>query len=799
MGSRAGKTRRPPITTSRSSSVPVDSGQEDSSWLGERIRRIALGLTAALVVARAYWPAEGMTELETGQQLPWTFALLATATLAVTGAMLGRSLRFRFSWADAAIVGLIAAVGVSASQALDRRVAINLAWQWAGVGLAYVLLRNLPRTRAESWALAGILAATAAAVSAYAVYQVGVELPELRRQYERNPERVMALAGVTAEPGSPEYRLFADRLVGSKEPYSTFALANSLGGYVVGPLVLGLGVLLAGLARRFRGDRDPFNPQPTWSSLPMAALPVLLLLVVLLLTKSRSAFLGLVVGGAILAVGLGPKLGRRGVIGGALGSIVAGGLAAAGLFRLGYLDRQVLTEATRSLRFRFEYWVGAWRVLTDGGAWLAGLGPGNFRPEYRLHKLVEASEDVADPHNLLLEVWVVAGIAGLFLLVLGLGLVLWNLLGPARRGSDEPASNPAMEADPPRPASLLAWGGLGGWLAVLMLGDLNLFADDNESLLRWLVLGAGWGLAVGLAGPLWARVPPSGVAFGAAVVAIAVNLLAAGGIGYAPVSCMLWGLAAVGLNLRDDRPAGRLRELPGLFPPFVAAAVLSALLGTFYGTVSPYWRSQALMNRADAILADHPNIPRQEDMDEVARLLDRAIAADAYATRPYLALAELELLAWLGRGAPPEDAAWNRVEEILTEARTPPRSPLSLEVRVARLNIAARMLDARRDLPSSVQGQLRTIIADAAYTIAELNPTSALAHAQAAEALAAVDQFDRAAGEAERALELDALIPHTEKKLSGPSRERLVEAIPEWRGKAEEVRAAPAEGTSNEG
>ena len=33
----------------------------------------------------------------------------------------------------------------------------------------------------------------------------------------------------------------------------------------------------------------------------------------------------------------------------------------------------------------------------------------------------------------------------------------------------------------------------------------------------------------------------------------------------------------------------------------------------------------------------------------------RAIAADRYAARPYLALAELELLAWLGRGAPPEE------------------------------------------------------------------------------------------------------------------------------------------------
>jgi hypothetical protein len=416
---------------------------------------------------------------------------------------------------------------------------------------------------------------------------------------------------------------------------------------------------------------------------------------------------------------------------------------------------------------------------------LTGLGPGNFRPEYRLHKLVEASEDVADPHNLFLEVWVIAGVAGLILLVLGLGLVLWNLLGPGRGSLEETPDDPGTQIDPPRAGSILLWAGLGGWLGVLVFGDLNVFADDNDALMRWLVLGAGWGLAVGLAGPLWEKVALTGLAFGAAVLAIVVNLLAAGGIGYASVATMLWGLAAIGLNLRDDRPAGRLREFPGLFPPFVAAAVLSALIGTFYGTVSPYWRSQALMNRADALLADRPGVPRQEDLDEVARLLDRAIAADAFATRPYLALAELELLAWLGRGAPPEDAVWNRIEEILEAARTPPRNPLSLEVRIARRNSAARIYDARQDLPSAVRERLRTIIADASFTIAELTPTSALAHAQAADALAAIGQFDRAAGEAERAIELDSLNPHRDKKLPERVRQRLIEAIPAWSGRAE--------------
>ena len=45
----------------------------------------------------------------------------------------------------------------SATHSLDRRPAINLAWEWVALGFVYLLLRNLPRTRNESSALAAAL------------------------------------------------------------------------------------------------------------------------------------------------------------------------------------------------------------------------------------------------------------------------------------------------------------------------------------------------------------------------------------------------------------------------------------------------------------------------------------------------------------------------------------------------------------------------------------------------------------------------------------------------------------------
>ena len=148
---------------------------------------LALGLTAALVTARAFWPSEPDLEEGAGAGLYWVLALLVVAGLAIAAGLIGGRFRFRWSWTDAAVVALMVLVAISASHALDRRPAINLAWEWIALGVAYLLVRNLPRTRDESSVLAGALVATAFAVSVYGLYQVGVELPLLRDAVQRNP------------------------------------------------------------------------------------------------------------------------------------------------------------------------------------------------------------------------------------------------------------------------------------------------------------------------------------------------------------------------------------------------------------------------------------------------------------------------------------------------------------------------------------------------------------------------------------------------------------------------------------
>src|SRR5262245_46036495 len=114
----------------------LDRSDEDraASRLGERLRRVALGLTAALVTARAFWPSEPDLKAGAGAGLTWVLVLLAVAGLGLGAALVGGRCRFRWSWTDGFVVAMIVLVAISSSHAVDRRPAINLAWEWVAVG-----------------------------------------------------------------------------------------------------------------------------------------------------------------------------------------------------------------------------------------------------------------------------------------------------------------------------------------------------------------------------------------------------------------------------------------------------------------------------------------------------------------------------------------------------------------------------------------------------------------------------------------------------------------------------------------
>ncbi len=172
------------------------------------------------------------------------------------------------------------------------------------------------------------------------------------------------------------------------------------------------------------------------------------------------------------------------------------------------------------------------------------MGPANFATPYLRHKLPQASEEIQDPHNMVIEVWATAGVFAMLALLAAIGIGIWEMLGPAREMVKQEFEEPSKPIKGPQPGSgwLLGLAGLG-WLMVWALGKLNP-VTQADLLMRWLILGLGWGLAVLMGAPLWRRLPIPAAGLGVAVLALSINLLAAGGIGIPSVAMSLWVLYA---------------------------------------------------------------------------------------------------------------------------------------------------------------------------------------------------------------------------------------------------------------
>ena len=174
------------------------------------------------------------------------------------------------------------------------------------------------------------------------------------------------------------------------------------------------------------------------------------------------------------------------------------------------------------------------------------------------------------------------------------------------------------------------------------------------------------------------------------------------------------------------------------------------------------------------------------------RAIERAIRADRFSARPWVALAEIQYAAWRARGAKVDDLRWRTVPYALLQAVSPPRNPSwSLHRRRA-----ARTRDLLEQLGSSLGPidllRLRADVVHATRTASRLYPTNATLHAELAEASAAIGMIPDAVREAREALRLDRLTPHLDKKLPDPVRKRLEAQLPAWEKSAPAAEPSPA-------
>jgi hypothetical protein len=736
----------------------------------DRVRPWLVGALAALVVARPLLPSEGVSWIGDGQPFNLAWFILATLVclwMAIRSPDTLAIAARRVNLVDIAVAALVMLVWISAIRSGANegspRFLVNMVFEWSSLGLLYFLTRLMVRQRPEARMLVALMIALAVVESCYGYYQVCVSLPADRAAYAADPDGTLRAMGQWYPPGSPERARFESRL-SSTEPLATFALTNSLAGLLAPWLIVGVGVVLS-LATNRRDVRvagaTPGNSAEITIHLLALAVCLLALAGCLLLTKSRSAFVALAVGLLAIpwtSVSVRRVVDRRVVMAAcvALALLVGVAVVSRGL------DAPVLTEAGKSLGYRLEYWQSTLAMIRNH-FWF-GVGPGNFQDFYTQYKLPRASEEIRDPHNLLLEVWATTGT----LAMLAFGTALACTFGISWRAkSEQPAAGDdvAPTSASTRALIVMLIGAALGFLAAFLVGPLVGMVFSEEQLLAGLLAG---GAVVAITWPWIRRGHITARLLAVGLLVLTVHLLASGGIAFPGVAYSFWLLAALALNVAELQSGSGAEEPNAVVPRrqtlwWRAAAAGLALVVSGGGVAcylfacQPAVAAHAATVKAEEMTAIDPRSP-------AARVLWMDAAnADPWRPEPWSALAELEMARV--RANPADSAARQRFADV-----TEKLNQIRLRSSVTTQQIG-RWLDEIDEIEHDPE--LVKLAARFMRRAIALYPNSPTLRAEYALVLVKAERLTEARRQATIAEDLDAMTPHADKKLPAGVKKRL--------------------------
>jgi tetratricopeptide (TPR) repeat protein len=239
------------------------------------------------------------------------------------------------------------------------------------------------------------------------------------------------------------------------------------------------------------------------------------------------------------------------------------------------------------------------------------------------------------------------------------------------------------------------------------------------------------------------RLPPAPLL--AALATLLINLLAAGGISFPGVAGNAWLLAAITLNLL---PTDRGRSLSVAASLAVTVGVAVLLVLNFLTAYSPVLQSQASLVKGRTLAS-------QGRPDAAVDAYRQATRQDPYDPTPWLHLAQLYHQMYLRNAS---GASWDQFERAMSEARARDPRSASLMTRQGNWYMEAH---AR-------SGDDRHLAAarDAFRRATRLVPQGAMEHARLAWASFLAGDQAAAETEAARALRLDEMHPHLERKLA---------------------------------
>ena len=380
-------------------------------------------------------------------------------------------------WLVLGVLALSLCTIIAATLASERRIAAHLAADWITQWLTLLMLLDLLRNRGYRKILLTAVLATATLVSVKCIYQAHIELPEMLANYRQEPGKM--LYGIGVVPGTAQAAQFEERIrQGQATGY--FALGN----VTASGLILAVMATIGLVADRIFTIRQKFSRLLGLLLLGLAVVMVY----AIVLTGSRGAMAGLGLAAVLFASYLGVRriawrifrvlqFGRyyRTIALVIVALVLVAVLAVVG-FGLKYDSLGV-----KSLTYRWHYWVGSARMFYDF-PWF-GVGPGNFKFHYPAYKLTQAVEEVANPHNPIVQMFTETGLfGGLSLIALLAGIFVVTTCPTIH----SPAVDAAGLKDRLRVRPLL-------WLVLLALGAFALRTAVNTegpALLRLLSAAA---------------------------------------------------------------------------------------------------------------------------------------------------------------------------------------------------------------------------------------------------------------------------------------------------------------------
>ncbi|MFN8707223.1 MAG: O-antigen ligase family protein, partial [Planctomyces sp.] len=321
------------------------------------------------------------------------------------------------------------------------------------------------------------------------------------------------------------------------------------------------------------------------------------------------------------------------------------------------LDREVILEAPKSLQFRLMYWQGTMKILRNQP--VIGCGPGNFRQAYLVQKALEASEEIRDPHNAILEAWTSGGLLSLLGMILVIAAV-FRADGDSGNSSssvklsDAAAENRRLKVKRPQDSTGISlWILLGFGIHVVwqwLSGSDPLFEEPSRAIILAGALLTSWLL------PIPSQLHGTNV-WQAALIGLLLHLMGAGGFQMPAVMLLafaaLSGISTSGNNsdftasLTRTPMKGSAESSPGLTPQSKDVAWISAghrialtfclmtgFVVALFG-LRPVWISQSLAASAQFAAS-------QSNNRTAVDLLERSSLADPLSVSAPRQLAEYQ-------------------------------------------------------------------------------------------------------------------------------------------------------------